>query len=203
MGDCTVETGANTLKHWLPFCPAALHELCGTTGKVPNSYPASAELSQFLVSDLHSLCPNSTGTANHNCSLNAKSECLEWFSSDANVSLLKKKKPLGRKVQALFWKLRIVEILPNRKSILKADSTLCIPLRDYALCLPSGPCHSSCHYLDIVSCYRALYWAWIVVWQRNIFLPMSKYYRWMLGKKRFVYLFHYGSVGLENVSIFK
>lgn len=92
------------------------------------------------------------GIMNHRCSLNAKSECLEWFSSDANVSLKKKKKKPSRgKVQALFWKLRIVGMLPNGKSI-KTDSTLCVPVRDYALCLPSGPCHSSCHYLEVVSC---------------------------------------------------
>lgn len=66
----------------------------------------------------------------------------------------KKKKPPGGKVQALFWKLRIVEILPNRKSIFKTDFPVCIPLRDSVLWLPSGPCHSSCHYLDTVPCYR-------------------------------------------------
>lgn len=108
------------------------------------------------------------GIVNHSCGLNAKSECLELFSSDAKVSL-KKKKPSREKVQALFWKLRIVGILPNRKSI-KTDSTLCIPLRDYALRLPSGPCHRSCHYLEVVSCSRAL--DRIVAWQRV--LPMSK-----------------------------
>lgn len=114
----------------------------------------------------------------------------------------KKKKPPEGKVQALFWKLRIVEILPNRKSIFKTDFPVCIPLRDSVLWLPSGPCHSSCHYLDNVPCYT-LCWAWRVVWQREIFLPLSRYYRWMGGRGRLICFFNYVSVGLENMSFHK
>lgn len=170
---------------------------------MPNSFPASAELSQFHVSDLNSFSASNMRPENHNCNLNAKSECLEWFSSDANVSFLKKKKPSGGRIQTLFLKLGIVEILPNGKIILKTDAVLCIPLSDYALCLPSGPCHNSRHYLNFVSCYRALHWACIFEWQREVFLLCQNTAGEWRNKERFVYLFHYGSVGLENVSIFK
>lgn len=100
----------------------------------------------------------------------------------------------------MFWKLRIVEILPNRKSI-KIDSTLCIPLKDYALCLPSGPCHSSCHCLDIASCYRALQRPGQLYSKGKYFcLCQNIIGEW--GEKSLVYLFHCGSVGLEKMSIF-